>query len=156
MDRSYCKDYNIDEILIELFETNLKTMPLYKKLIKDFNKIINELERNNSYLLTKVEIANNTGLGYTSVINKIKFLSLYGFIYLKPGGVYELIDRNIESAIPFTIMADIGVLKSHIDFKEESITQFISNLLSVDEVDVLKAQGYLTYITKQKRIKKDN
>lgn len=52
MDRSYCKDYNIDERLIELFETNLKTMPLYKKLIKDFNKIINELERNNSYLLT--------------------------------------------------------------------------------------------------------
>lgn len=156
MDRSYCKDYNIDERLIELFETSLKTVPLYRKLIEDFNKIINVLERNNKNLLTKVEIANNTGLGYTSVINKIKFLSLYGFIYLKSNGVYEVIDRNIEKATPFTIMADIGILKSYIDFKEENITRFISNLLSVDEVDVLKAQGYLTYLTKQKRIiKKD-
>lgn len=156
MDRSYCKNYNIDERLIDLFETSLKTVPLYRKLIEDFNKIINELERNNNNLLTKIEIANNTGLGYTSVINQIKFLSLYGFIYLKPYGVYEVIDRNIESATPFTIMADIGILKSYIDFKEENITRFISNLLSVDEMDVLKAQGYLTYITKQKRIiKKD-
>ncbi|MGJ7589106.1 replication/maintenance protein RepL [Staphylococcus shinii] len=128
-------------------------MPLYKKLLNDFLNIINKLEHNNINKLTKVEISNSVGLSYTSVVNKMKFLIQYDFIYLKSNGVYDVLSKDIESALPFRIMADIGVIKNYLDLKEENITKFISTILSVNESDVLKAQGYLTYITQSKQVK---
>lgn len=153
VNRSYCETYNIDERLIVIFEYKLKTMPLYKKLLNDFLNIINKLEHNNINKLTKVEISNSAGLSYTSVVNKMKFLIQYDFIYLKSNGVYDVLSKDIESALPFRIMADIGVIKNYLDLKEENITKFISTILSVNESDVLKAQGYLTYITQSKQVK---
>ncbi|WP_435433201.1 replication/maintenance protein RepL [Staphylococcus shinii] len=153
VNRSYCETYNIDERLIVIFEYKLKTMPLYKKLLNDFLNIINKLEHNNINKLTKVEISNSVGLSYTSVVNKMKFLIQYDFIYLKSNGVYDVLSKDIESALPFRIMADIGVIKNYLDLKEENITKFISTILSVNESDVLKAQGYLTYITQSKQVK---
>lgn len=150
VNRSYCETYNIDERLIVIFEYKLKTMPLYKKLLNDFLNIMNKLEHNNINKLTKVEISNSVGLSYTSVVNKMKFLIQYDFIYLKSNGVYDVLSKDIESALPFRIMADIGVIKNYLDLKEENITKFISTILSVNESDVLKAQGYLTYITQSK------
>ncbi len=150
VNRSYCETYNIDERLIVIFEYKLKTMPLYKKLLNDFLNIMNKLEHNNINKLTKVEISNSVGLSYTSVVNKMKFLIQYDFINLKSNGVYDVLSKDIESALPFRIMADIGVIKNYLDLKEENITKFISTILSVNETDVLKAQGYLTYITQSK------
>uniref|UniRef100_UPI003F57B0AF replication/maintenance protein RepL n=1 Tax=Staphylococcus shinii TaxID=2912228 RepID=UPI003F57B0AF len=111
---------------------------------------MNKLEHNNINKLTKVEISNSVGLSYTSVVNKMKFLIQYDFINLKSNGVYDVLSKDIESALPFRIMADIGVIKNYLDLKEENITKFISTILSVNETDVLKAQGYLTYITQSK------